>query len=108
MSYIANYPVNASTIAVSATSTASAAVAIPGQGSSIRISNEGPNNAYIAVGMADVAATVPTGTGTTTCTPIFAGADVIFTKTAATDGYISAITQAGQTARLNVSSGEGS
>lgn len=96
-------PASASGISVSVTSTASAAAALPGLGSTIRIVNEGPNTAFIAVGNSSVAATVPTGSSATTCTAVLAGEDVVFSRVPDSQTYISAITRASpQIATLSV------
>lgn len=99
-------PASSKTLSVSATSTATAGAALPGLGTTVRVVNEGPNNAYFAVGASTVAATVPTGTAAVTCTPVLAGEDVVFSR-GDSETYISAITRANQTATLIVQTGEG-
>lgn len=102
-------------ISVSATSTATTAVALPvtsaGAGSIIRIVNEGPSIAFISLGsvIASTVATLPTtGGGTATCSPILPGEDASFTRDTKLETLISAICRAGGTAALTVQTGEGS
>ncbi len=96
-------------INVTATSAALTAVAIPvGSGSAMLLYNEGPNNAWFAVGAASVLATLPTtGVGVATCTPIPAGAIIVYTRDPVNDLYISTITRTG-TAVIDLNIGEGS
>ena len=91
---------------ISATTTATAAVALPAKESTVRVVNEGPNNAYICIAAAPTAATVPTATAAATCTPVLAGSDVAFSIPVDQVYYISAITKVG-TATLDVQIGEG-
>ena len=69
----------AKTLPISVTSTASASVALPSIGNSIRIVNEGPNVAFVSIGTGAQVATLPNATPTATSTPILAGEDVVFT-----------------------------
>jgi P pilus assembly chaperone PapD len=90
------------------TTTASASITLPGTGSVVRIVNEGPNHAYVAIGINTQTATVPTTTPTFTSTPILAGTDSTFTIP---DGngvkmQLSAICGTG-TATLDIQVGEG-
>jgi hypothetical protein len=107
----APFTANAPGIQLTATTTASASVALPflqgAPGDTLRIVNEGPNNAYIAVGRGAQTATVPGANQATTCTPVLAGSDVSFQISAAeSDLQISAITATG-TAVLDVQVGTG-
>lgn len=104
-------------INVTATTGALTAVLLPSasgteatvaQGDSLLFFNEGPNNAWIALGGSSVAATLPTsGNGARTCTPVPAGAIITYTRSPGNDLYISTITRTG-TANINVLVGEGS
>lgn len=96
-------------INVTATSAALTAVALPASaGNTILFYNEGPNNAWIALGAASVLATLPTtGAGAATCTPIPAGAIMTLSRAPATDLFISTITRTGS-AVIDVNIGEGS
>lgn len=104
-------PFTASGLGINVTATTGAlpAVALPAAaGNSMLLFNEGPNNAWIAVGSAAVLATLPTtGAGAVTCTPIPAGAIFVLTRAPATDLFISTITRTG-TAVIDVNIGEGS
>lgn len=96
-------------LSVSVTSTASASAALPGQGSSVRLCNEGPNNVYFSIGTGTQTATVPTGTAATTCTPVLAGTDITLNIPVSADELnFSAITKtAGETATVRIQVGEG-
>lgn len=95
------------TLDISVTSTASTSGALPGQGNTLRIVNEGPNVAFISVGTGTQTATLPaTSSPVATCTPVMPGDTSL--GIASDQVYnISAITRSGQTARLSVSVGEG-
>lgn len=101
-------PLNADApcIQVAATTAASAAVNLPSTGNTVRILNEGPNTAYVAISSTAALATVPGANAARTCTPVGAGEDVSFTIPATTQMSISAITATG-TATLDVQVGEG-
>jgi hypothetical protein len=96
-------------INVTATSAALAAVALPtADADCLLLFNEGPNNAWFAVGASTVLATVPTtGAGVNTCTPIPAGMMVVYSRSPTVDLSISTITRSG-TANISVLVGEGS
>lgn len=108
MSKIRAFSVNAPTLKITAGVAASAPVALPNVGASIRLCNLGANAVYVHIAPAPVAvvATLPTGTPTTTCLPVLPGEDAIFFKGNATDWSISTITSTG-TSDLLVSIGEG-
>jgi len=94
---------------ISATSTASTTAALP-EGDTIRLVNEGPNNVYVSVGLGSQTATVPGSTANTTCVPILAGSDCVFSlPKASLQGVpnISAICRAASTATLLVHVGSG-
>lgn len=93
-------------ISATATATAGAAFgnapAVNSGRTNVRIVNEGPNNAYIAVGASTVTATVPTGTAAATATPVLAGTDITLSVIPG-ETHISAICRASATATLIVS-----
>lgn len=95
------------TLPISVTSTASTSTALPNLGNSLRVVNEGPNNAFISVGTGTQTATLPNATTTRTSTPVLAGSDMVFTIPAAAILNISAVCRAGGTATLDVEVGEG-
>lgn len=95
------------TISVAVTSTASTSVALPAVGNTIRIVNEGPNIAFVSVGIGTQTATLPTGTGVATCTPVLSGSDISLTIENDAVCSISAICRAAGTATLSVAVGEG-
>ena len=95
-------------LSVSVTSTASTSAALPGQGNSVRLCNEGPNNAYFSFGTTTQTATVPTSTAAATCTPVLAGTDVTLSIPTGSTLNFSAITKtAGETATVRIQVGEG-
>lgn len=105
------YPAAASTYSISVTATASTGTAFDTTPSdaadnTIRLINEGPNNCYIAVGGAAVAATVPTGTAAVTSTPVLAGSEIVL-YIAKSQTHISAICRTSETATLLVSNASG-
>ena len=101
------FNVAAKGISLAATATAGSGVEIPGSGTTLRVVNEGPSIAFIAVGGPGVSAVLPTtGVGSPACTPVPAGADITFSREAG-QAYISAICRAGGTATLIVQSGTG-
>ena len=91
---------------VSVTTTASASVALPGKGNSLRVVNEGPNHCFISIGAGTQTATLPNVTPTATSTPVLAGEDLILGIPSDQIYNISAITRTG-TATLDVQVGEG-
>lgn len=94
-------------LAIACTSTASTSQSLPGIGNIIRVVNEGPDHAYISVGVGSQTATVPaTSSPTVTCTPILAGSDVSFSIPNA-QLSVSAVCRAAKTSTLIVSVGEG-
>ena len=107
---INSFGCSSAAITVPATAVALVAVLLPtGQGSAMRIVNEGPNVVFVAIGASSVLATLPTtGTGTVTCTPVLVNEDLILARNPYTDLYISTICRAAGTATLTVAIGEGS
>lgn len=94
------------TLPITVTSTASTSAALPAQGNTLRVVNEGPNVAFISVGAGAQTATLPNATPTATSFPVVVG-DSSFTIPNDAIYNISAITRANQTATLDVSVGEG-
>lgn len=92
---------------ISVTSTASTSTALPGQGNTLRVYNEGPNVAFISVGAGTQTATLPNATATATSTPVGPGEDCSFTIPNDAVYNISAICRAAGTATLDVQVGEG-
>lgn len=95
------------TLPISVTATASASTALPGQGNTIRIVNEGPNAAFVSIGSGAQTAVLPNSTPTATSTPILASTDVSFTIPNDAVYNISAICRANGTATLDIQVGEG-
>lgn len=93
---------------ISVTDSASTSTALPATGSSLRIVNEGPNDAFFSVGSGAQTATLPNATPTATSTPVMAGTDMVFSIPDSTTALnISAICRSGGTATLDVQVGEG-
>lgn len=101
------FPINANTLAISGSSTASASVGLPALKGSIRLLNEGPDNCYVCVGPSPSVATLPTSSGNNTCTPVAVGEDLILGVPDNSFNSISIICRATKTCVLIVSSGEG-
>ncbi len=95
------------TLPISVTATASSSTALPGQGNTLRIVNEGPNVAFVSIGAGAQTAVLPNSTPTATSTPILSGTDVSFTIPNDQVYNISAICRANSTALLDVQVGEG-
>lgn len=107
MNNVQPFSAQSKTLDISVTSTASTSGALPGQGNTLRIVNEGPNVCWVSVGSGAQTATLPSAvTPVATCTPIMPG-DVSLTIPADAVYNISAICRASQTARLSVQVGEG-
>lgn len=100
------FSAQAKTASISVTTAASGSAALPALGSSVRLVNEGPNNCYVSIGSGAQTATVPTGTGVATATPVLAGTDVTLSIPSDSVQNISAITSTG-TATLRVAVNEG-
>lgn len=102
------FSAQAATIAISATATASTPVALPFSANGVRIVNEGPNVAFVAITPASTVATLPGASSAQTCTPVLAGADVTLAMAqGSSPNFISAVCRASGTAVLSVSTGDG-
>ncbi len=94
-------------IGITATATALTAVALPaGDGNSLRLVNEGPNNFFYALGLtsASTTATLPPAASTTadtsirTCGCVLAGSDITLRIDPTKHRFFSTICRAGLTA----------
>lgn len=94
------------TLPISVTTTASASVALPGQGSVIRLINEGAVMVFVAIGEGAQTATLPNATPTKTSTPVLPGSDIVLSLPSSGIWNISAITRS-STATLHVQIGDG-
>lgn len=92
---------------ISVTASASTSTALPGQGNTVRIVNEGPNIAFVSIGSGTQTATLPNATATATSTPVLPGTDISLTIPNDAVYNISAICRASGTATLDVQVGEG-
>lgn len=92
---------------ISVTATASTSTALPGQGNTVRIVNEGPNIAFVSIGAGAQTATLPNATATATSTPVLSGSDISLSIAGDAIYNISAICRASGTATLDVQVGEG-
>lgn len=101
------FPAQAKTLPISVTATASTSANLPDRGRTVRIVNEGPNDAFVSIGKGTQTATLPNATPTTTSTPVLAGSDVTLSIPDSSGLAISAICRAGGTATLDVQVGEG-
>ena len=114
------FSVQAKTLPISVTSTASTSAALPAIGNSIRLVNEGSSICFVAVGVTSQTATLPNATPTATSVPILPGEDCVFaipnpqgtpagdgTFTAPTPLNISAVCRAAATTTLLVQVSEG-
>lgn len=94
------------TLPVSVSASASTSAALPNQGNTLRIVNEGPNVCFIAVGAGAQTATLPNATPTKTSVPVAVG-DTSLSIPADQIYNISAICRASQTATISVCVTEG-
>ena len=102
------FSVDSKVLAINATDVASTSQPLPGHGDSLRILNEGPNNAYFSIGIGTQTATLPpTVVPNNTSVPIPAGEDCTFTLPNSDTYNISVICRATETARVIVQVGEG-
>ena len=98
------------TLAIAVTAAASTSIGLPAVGDAVRIINEGPNIAFVSIGVGSQTATLP---GTTlpasmTSTPILNGTERVFSiNNYLTTLQISAICRAAGTATLDVQVGFG-
>lgn len=107
MSNVNLFNANAKALPISVTTSASASVALPAQGNTVRIVSEsGSGDAFISIGTGAQVATLPNSTPTGTSTPVLGGSDVSFTIPSDQVYNISAICRTG-TATLDVQVGEG-
>lgn len=100
------FNVTAKTLPISVTTSASSSTALPGQGTVVRIVNEGTAAAFVAIGEGAQVATLPNATPTGTSTPILPGTDVTFSIPSSSIWNISAITRT-STTTLDIQVGEG-
>lgn len=109
------FTAQAPALGINASAAASTSIAVPGVGNTIRIVNEGPNIAFVSIGVGAQVATVPSAvTPVATSTPVPVG-DITLTIPATMNQFpatptplqISAICRATQTAVLTVQVGEG-
>lgn len=101
------FSATAPTLDISVTATSSTSKALPGQGSKVRIVNEGPYVCWVSIGSGSQTATLPaTSSPVATCTPVAVG-DCILTIPSDAVYNIAAICRSTQTARLSVQVGEG-
>lgn len=110
MSYTqSSFNANAKTLGIAVTSAASTSIALPATGSAVRIVNEGPNVAFVSIGVGSQTATLPPTAlpGLVTSTPIGLTIETVLTIPAYDNVQISAICRAAQTAQLNIQVGEG-
>lgn len=98
---------NALTLPVSVTSTASTSAALPEVGPVVRIVNEGPNIAFVAIGATSQTATLPNATATRTSTPVLPYSDITLRIADDAVQNISAICRSGGTATLSCQVGRG-
>lgn len=102
------FSASAKSMSISATDTASASTALPSQGNTLRIVNEGPDAAFVSVGAGAQTATLPSESAPTgTATPILPGTDISLSIPSNDVLNISAICRASKTATLTVQVGEG-
>ena len=101
------FSASSKTLPITVTATASSSTALPNQGNTIRIVNEGPNIAFVSIGAGSQTATLPNATFTATSTPVLPNTDISLTIPADAIYNISAICRASGTALLDVQVGEG-
>lgn len=95
------------TLGISATSTSSTSIALPGSGNTVRLVNEGPNICFISIGTGAQTATLPhASVPVATATPVPVG-DISLSIPSVTGLEIAAVCRATQTAVLSVQVGEG-
>lgn len=105
--FMGPFTASSNTVRVSATTTASASVALPSRGETIRVVNEGPNHAYLSIGTGAQVATLPSATPLPTATVVLANSDTTFSVPDVAGLQISAICGTG-TAILDIQVGNGS
>lgn len=85
------------TLPISVTTTASTSAALPGQGPTVRLINEGTVAAFVSIGSGTQIATLPNATATVTSVPVLAGTDITLGIPSDAIYNISAITRTGTT-----------
>jgi len=105
--FLGPFTAQGNTIGLAVTTTSGAtSVALPGRGETIRIVNEGPNIAYLSIGVGAQVATVPSAVVKATSTPVLAGTDTTFSVPDVANLQIAAICATG-TAALDIQVGNG-
>lgn len=105
--FLGPFTAQSNTINMAVTTTSGAtSVALPGRGETIRIINEGPNIAYLSIGVGAQTATLPSATAKATSTPVLAGTDATFSLPDVAGLQIAAICGTG-TATLDIQVGNG-
>jgi hypothetical protein len=98
------------TLAIAVTAAASTSIGLPGIGDAVRVINEGPNIAFVSIGVGSQTATLPVTAlpGGVTSTPILNGTERVFAiNNQLTTLQISAICRAASTATLDIQVGFG-
>lgn len=96
------------TLSIAVTSTASTSIAMPGQGGTVRIVNEGPNIAFVSIGTGVRTAVLPSAvTPAGSSTPVLASSDISLSIPSDAVLNVSAICRAAGTATLTIQVGEG-
>lgn len=103
------FSAQANTFALNATQAASASQQMPFSANGVRIVNEGPSVAFVAITPASTPATLPGAIpGAQTSTPVLPGSDITLAMAqGSAANWISAICRTGGTAALSISTGEG-
>lgn len=102
------FSVQCKTLPVSVTVTASTPVLLPSSGNTIRVvSEDGSDDAFVAVSATPAAATLPNATPTATSTIVRGGFDATFSLPNSGVYYVSAICRSGKSAALCFQVGEG-
>lgn len=107
---VSEFNATSPTLAIAVTAAASTSIALPGVGDAVRIVNEGPNVAFISIGVGSQTATLPPTAlpGSATSTALASGAERVFSiNNFLTTLQISAICRAAGTATLDVQVGFG-
>lgn len=94
------------TLPIAATDVASSSTSLPNKGNTLRVVNEGPNVAFIAIGSGTQVATLPNATPTFTSIPVIVG-ETTFGIDPSIVLNISSICRSSQTAQLDFQVGEG-
>lgn len=94
------------TVVLSVTAT-TGSIALPEGKNSIRVVNGGANECFFALGGSAVSATLPTGTPSTTSTPLLSGSDAVFSYNNRVHSHIAAICNASESTTLYITCGSG-